>query len=107
ESQGGDPLDEALLAAVGEAHGNRQQDGLPERPQRRNFHRAPLGGLVCRRSQPTSSVQEVCLSIHADARQWRATLSDFRFHEKLLLNGKATNNGLSAKRLLRTCLVRC
>src|SRR5262249_40106178 len=60
------------------------QDGLPERPQRRNFHRAPLGGLVCRRSQPTSSVQEVCLSIHADARQWRATLSDFRFHEKLL-----------------------
>src|SRR5262249_40772578 len=61
-------------------------DGLPERPQRRNFHRAPLGGLVCRRSQPTSSVQEVCLSIHADARQWRATLSDFRFHEKLLLS---------------------
>ena len=24
------------------------------------------------------------MSIHADARQWRATLSDFRFHEKLL-----------------------
>ena len=32
EGQAGDPLDEALLAAAGEAQGDRQQDGLPEGP---------------------------------------------------------------------------
>src|SRR5207248_4601692 len=46
EGQAGDPLDEALLAATGEAHSNRYQDGLPERPQLDSFHHAPPGTLV-------------------------------------------------------------
>src|SRR5262249_49237295 len=42
-SQAGDPLDKALLAAAGEAHGERDQDGLPEQPQLGSFHHTPPG----------------------------------------------------------------
>src|SRR5262249_57793679 len=56
QRQAGDPLDEALLAAAGEADGHGQDDGLPKGPQPGSLHRAPPGlnvdGGRTRQSQP-------------------------------------------------------
>src|SRR5262249_60820411 len=71
EGQAGDPLDEALLAAAGEADGDRQQDGLPERPQQSSLHRAPPGGsLVGRHNRQAppgrGPCQSACFETWAD-----------------------------------------
>src|SRR5262249_10674096 len=86
EGQPGDPLDEALLAAVGKAIGKGQEDVLPQRPQLRSLHRAPPGVELSAVSSDNFSPGGVLVNLMPA--RCAALALPFRFREKLLSKSK-------------------